>query len=162
MASEQRLDASAFTRTFNLQRLKSQICFIYLTEGVSFACGKFLFIQTQLLHHHISHRWISWYHQIWELLLRLWLHHCLRCLLLLRWCLHMFLQLQNQMLRMQVHLSLRSILPEVRSYRLIQQMLFRLLHELPVLLLTQRFWCCVGFLQCHLLLLWVRHHLLIW
>ena len=27
-------------RTFNLQRLKSQICFIYLTEGVSFACGK--------------------------------------------------------------------------------------------------------------------------
>ena len=29
VASEQRLDASAFTRTFNLQRLKSQICFIY-------------------------------------------------------------------------------------------------------------------------------------
>ena len=27
------MDASAFTRAFNLQRLKSQICFIYLTEG---------------------------------------------------------------------------------------------------------------------------------
>ena len=37
VASEQRLDASAFTRTFNLQRLKSQICFIYLPEFCSLA-----------------------------------------------------------------------------------------------------------------------------
>ena len=38
------MDASAFTRTFNLQRLKSQICFIYLPEGCVLAGMKLLFI----------------------------------------------------------------------------------------------------------------------
>ena len=37
------MDVSAFKRTFNTPRLKSQICFIYLSEFVclvSLACGK--------------------------------------------------------------------------------------------------------------------------
>ena len=35
--------------TFNLQRLKSQICFIYLPESVNFACGNPLFIVSSTL-----------------------------------------------------------------------------------------------------------------
>ena len=39
----------AVKRTFNLQRLKSQICFIYLPESVNFACGNPLFIVSSTL-----------------------------------------------------------------------------------------------------------------
>ena len=44
VTSEQGLDTSVYKRVFKPPRLKSQICFILSKEGVSLACGKFLFI----------------------------------------------------------------------------------------------------------------------